>query len=369
MKERLLHVAIDVDDKSFHGASYCAKTDEALEFKCKPTTTALLRQLRKLQQKGYKLKTCHEAAHVGFSLHRQLVANGIDDCVVASSLIPKLAGKQVKTDSVDARNLAKYFAKGLLTPVHIPDQTDEQCRAVIRSRAFQVRQRSNLKRHILSFMRILGANYKESSGYKSYWTKTHLKWMRSMAKASSDETATNIEILLAQLASFESTIAQLDDCIAKMSKLPKYAKHAAYLCCFRGVGVLSAMLFLTEIGDARRFSHPSKLSAYAGFSVREYSSGGKEKKFGITKMGNRHLRTGVVEACQRVGMRCALSRRLKEARKNQPQQVIDIADRCMRRLRKRYLHLVHRNKPVNKVKVACGREMLSFIWEMMLAVA
>ena len=129
------------------------------------------------------------------------------------------------------------------------------------------------------------------------------------------------------------------------------------------------MIFLTEIGDARRFSHPRKLSSYAGFSVREHSSGGKEKKFGITKMGNRHIRTAVVEACQRVGMRCVLSKRLKAARQGQPAHVVEIADRCMRRLRKRYLHLVYRNKPVNKVKVACGREMLGFVWEMMYAVA
>lgn len=161
---KMLYVAIDVDDRSFHAAAYCSKSKETFEFKCKPTTAALLQQLRKRQQKGYKLKTCHEAAHVGFSLHRQLEADGIDDSVVAPSLIPKLAGKQVKSDSVDARSLAKYFAKGLLTPVHIPDQTDEQCRAVIRSRVFQVRQSSNLKRHILSLMRILGYHYKETSG-------------------------------------------------------------------------------------------------------------------------------------------------------------------------------------------------------------
>ena len=365
----LLHVAVDVDDKNFHGAGYCSKGGGIFEFKCQPTAAALLQQLRKLQRKGYKLKTCHEATHVGYSLHRQLEAESIDSCIIAPSLIPKLPGKQVKTDSVDARGLAMLFAKGMLTPVSIPDETDEQCRAIIRSRAFQVRQRANLKRHILSLMRTLGYNYKQETASKSYWTKAHLKWLQDSAKTSSEEVAANIGILLGQLASFEATIAQLDGCIDRMSSLPKYAKQAAALCCFRGVGVLSAMIFLTEIGDARRFSHPRKLSSYAGFSVREYSSGGKEKKFGITKMGNRYLRTGVVEACQRVGMRYMLSKRLKEARKGQPQQVLDIADRCMRRLRKRYMHLVHRNKPVNKVKVACGREMLSFVWEMMCAVA
>ena len=96
--------------------------------------------------------------------------------------------------------------------------------------------------------------------------------------------------------------------------------------------------------------------------IREHSSGGKEKKFGITKMGNHHIRRTVVEACQRVGLRCVVSKRLKAARADQPEQVIEVADRCMARLRKRYHHLLHRGKNINKVKVACAREMLAFVW-------
>lgn len=122
-----------------------------------------------------------------------------------------------------------------------------------------------------------------------------------MAKASNAETATNIEILLTQLAGFESTITQLDNCIAKMSELPKYAKQAAALSCFRGVGVLSAMTFLIEIGDARRFSHPRKLSSYAGFSVREYSSGGKREEVWHNEDGqppSSHRSSGGLPACR-----------------------------------------------------------------------
>ena len=109
-------------------------------------------------------------------------------------------------------------------------------------------------------------------------------------------------------------------------------------------GVLTAMILVTEIGDARRFPHPSNLTSYSGMDIREHSSGGKEKKFGITKMGNHHIRRTVVEACQRVGLRCVVSKRLKAARADQPEQVIEVADRCMARLRKRYHHLLHRGQ-------------------------
>ncbi len=60
------------------------------------------------------------------------------------------------------------------------------------------------------------------------------------------------------------------------------------------------MTLITEIGNIRRFKHPNKLTSYCGLDVAEYSSGGKEKKFGITKMGNRQIRTAAIESCQRV---------------------------------------------------------------------
>ena len=62
------------------------------------------------------------------------------------------------------------------------------------------------------------------------------------------------------------------------------------------------MTVITEIQDIRRFPHPKKLVSYLGFDIAEYSSGGKEKKYGITKMGNSRVRKRPVESCQKCHM-------------------------------------------------------------------
>ena len=125
---------------------------------------------------------------------------------------------------------------------------------------------------------------------------------------------------------------------------------------------MSALSLLVEIGDIRRFNHPRKLTSYAGMDIREYSSGGKEKKFGITTMGNRRIRTIAVEACQ-LFRTMRVSRRLQAARKGQDEKIVSIAEKCMKRLKKRAYHLLEKNKHSNKIKVACAREFLAFIWE------
>jgi hypothetical protein len=99
--------------------------------------------------------------------------------------------------------------------------------------------------------------------------------------------------------------------------------------------------------------------------VAEYSSGGKERKKGITKTGNKHIRTILTESCQMASRPPILSKRIKQFRAGQPQAAVDIADRCMNRLYKKSVRMLFSGKHINKIKTACAREMLGFIWEAM----
>lgn len=174
---------------------------------------------------------------------------------------------------------------------------------------------------------------------------------------------TNFELLLHQYEKLNEVIAQYDREIEKLSETDKYKRKKDVLSCFRGVSTLTAMTFITEIGDVRRFKHPKQLTSYCGLDISEYSSGGKEKKFGITKMGNRQIRTAAIESCQRADRTFVISKRLKAHRKGQDIKFIEIADRCANRLKKKSSNLLNAGKERNKVKVACARELLGFVWE------
>jgi hypothetical protein len=97
--------------------------------------------------------------------------------------------------------------------------------------------------------------------------------------------------------------------------------------------------------------------------IREYSSGGKSHRFGITKQGNCYLRTAFIEANQRAYRTTKLSREIKARRANANPEYITIADRCLKRLSKKGNRLLDAGKHPNKVKVACAREMIGFVWE------
>ena len=119
---------------------------------------------------------------------------------------------------------------------------------------------------------------------------------------------------------------------------------------------------ITEIQDVKRFSHPRQRVSWIGMDIREYSSGGKHNRFGITKQGNRFLRAAFVEANQRGYRTARISKDLTARRKNTDPELINIADRCLKRLNKKGNRLLIAGKHPNKVKVACAREMVGIVW-------
>ena len=363
MSTRILHVGIDVDDKSFHIGAFCRETGEVFEMTSKPNLGNLMKKLQKFQDQNFEIKLCYEATYIGYTLCRELVSNGFKAEIIASSMIPEIASGRVKTDRLDAMKLAKYYSNDLLTPIHIPTQEDEHERDLLRGRNFLVDQRKVLKRHILSACRRNNLHYKVETGSKNHWTKTHEAWLIDKVNKLGGAIKLNFEILLRQYEKISEGICEYDKAIEELAETEKYKKRKDALNCFRGIATLTAMTFITEIGDVRRFKHPKQLTSYCGLDIAEYSSGGKEKKFGITKMGNWRIRTSAIESCQRLDRAYTLSKRLKKHREGQDIKIIDIADKCTKRLRKKSNNLLDAGKHRNKVKVACAREFLGFVWE------
>ncbi len=365
MTTKILFVGLDVDDNSFHAYLVSRDTGEYFNFSCRPNISALERELGKYRDLGFDLRICYEASYVGFSLYRELRTRDFKCEVIAPSLAPTLPGDKIKNDRRDSERLAIHYMNGLLTPVHVPEKEDEADRDLLRSRKFFTEERHRVRLHILSICRRMNINYREGKATKAtYWTKPHLVWLDGQVnKVEQASLRFNLISLLALHTQIEEAIQAYDKQVEELAKAERYIERVKSLCSYRGIATLSALTLVAEIGDIKRFAHPNQMTSYAGLDIREYSSGGKGRRFGITKTGNRYIRTTLVEACQCAGKLVGITRKLRERRRDIEPEYNAIADRCMRRLHKKYHHLLLAGKPSNKAKVACAREMLGFIWE------
>ncbi len=365
MNQNVIYIGIDVDDVQYHGSALDKCTGEVLDFRCRPTLKGLIGQLKKVREYfgDGKLALCYEASYVGFSLQRDLNDRGYDCEVVAPSSIPRRGGKAVKTDRIDAMELAQFYANGLLTIVTAPAVEIERDRDLLRSRQRLVQQQGSLRRHILSLLRRNGYHYKAESERKTHWQKHHYGWLDRTTDGCSGSLKMNLSLLLRQLESLDEILLAYGEEVEALAATPRYRESVEALVCYKGIKNLFALTMITEIGDVKRFAHPRQLVSWMGMDIREYASGGKSNRLGITRQGNRYLRTAFIEANQRGYRTARLSKAILTRRANSKPEYIAVADRCLRRLAKKGNHLLLAGKHPNKVKVACAREMVGFVWE------
>jgi len=124
-----------------------------------------------------------------------------------------------------------------------------------------------------------------------------------------------------------------------MSEFPRYAEPARALMALQGVGILMAMVFLTEMGDLSRFPNREAVGAYLGLVPSSDESGEQDDHKGhITGHGSGRLRY----------MLC---------------QVTWVRKRLDAEVQKRYDRIAARNPKHKKIAVvAMMRQLAVLLW-------
>ena len=307
----------------------------------------------------------YEAGCLGFTLYHELTTHNVKCVILAptSMLVPG-GKKRVKTDKRDAAMIARCLAHHDYSPVHIPTQKDEQVKEFIRMRDDHRLALKKIKQQILAFCLRHGYHY---DGTKNHWTQTHLTWLRTLCVEELYQ-----EILEEYLLTYDyltAKLSRLEKRIEALASEEEYRENVHKLTCFLGIKTQTALSVITETGDFRCFPDACHYAAFLGLTPGEDSSGGDQKRLGITKAGNRHVRMLLVEAAQsfargKIGYKSSVLAARQEG--NSP-TVIEYADKANERLRRKYYRMTLKNgKKSNVAKTAVARELACFIWGMMM---
>jgi transposase len=358
MRERTTFVGLDVHQETIAVATARHGGGPAQSLGTIPNRPeAVAALVRKLTSYG-PIEVCYEAGPCGYVLWRQLSELGIPCSVVAPSLIPTRVGDKVKTDRRDALKLARLFRSGDLTPVWVPDAAHEALRDVSRAREDarddQHRARQRLRKFLLRLDR------RPPAGVRP-WTNRYRAWLDGLRLGQPGQQVVLAEYLRT-LDEAAARLARLEAALAEVATRSPHAPLIAALQCLRGVGLITAVTVVAELGDLNRFRSARELMAYAGVVPREHSSGGSQRRGGITKTGNSHLRHVVVEAAWHYRHPPHIGPVLAKRQVGQPAAVVQQAWRAQTRLHGRYRQLIGRGKAPNQAVVAVAREVLGFLW-------
>lgn len=303
------------------------------------------------------LVAAYEAGPTGYALHRQLTGLGVACQVVAPSLVPRRAGDRVKTDARDAVALARLMRNGDLTPVWVPDPEHEGLRDLVRAR-YDAKVDLLRSRHRLTKLLLRHGIY-PPPGVK-HWTIRHQTWLsqQTLPQAAAQVV---FEDYLATMRAAEDRVRRLEMSLQRCAQDSSQLALIVSLQALRGIGFLSAVTIVAEVGDVRRFPSPRQLMAYTGLVPSEHSSGESRHRGGITHSGNPYLRHVLVQAAHNARYLPNNSWALRQRQQGLPPDLVELAWKAQIRLHHRYRHLLGRmGRP--KAVTAVARELAGFVW-------
>lgn len=265
----------------------------------------LIEQLRERSRAagGARVIFAYEASGQGFGLYDELTAADFECHVLAPTKIARSTQhKQRKTDEKDADVILQLLrghvlAGNPLPTVWIPDVATRDDRELVRARLDAAEKGVAIKAQIQCLLKRNRLTRPEH--LKCAWTKKASAWLRMVTRdpAVGAGARATLASLLRQWEFLEEEIGRLDQALESLAGSPRYAAAVGELVKLQGVGLLTALVFLSEIGDLGRFANRRQISAYLGLVPRSYESGAADDRKGhITRQGSSRVRRALCQA-------------------------------------------------------------------------
>ena len=214
-----------------------------------------------------------------------------------------LAGRRIKTDREDARNVAELLAAGRLPRAWAPPSDLAALRDVTRHRHYLARQHARVLHRVQAIMAQVnrpGPHRLKAAGLQKY--------VKAQREKLPGHLVDQLEMAVDELVLLERQLDRIDERLKATLLSPRFAAPARRLMSFPGVKWVLAGTILAEVGDFRRFAGPASggrngLTRYTGLDPRVFSSADTTRTGKITKCGSRELRWALVQAAW-VAVRC-----------------------------------------------------------------
>ena len=319
--------------------------------------TAVKRLLNKLSRAGERLRFCYEAGPCGYDLYRQITAAGHACIVVAPALIPRKPGVRIKTDRRDAVSLARLDRAGELTAVWVPGPEQEAMRDLSRAREDMKIVDRQLRQRLSGFLLRHGRRF---SG-KQAWSQAYWRWLEGQ-RFDTPQQQIVLEEYAEAVRQAQRRTALLEQQLQRAIDGWSLGAAAQALTALRGVDKTAAATLLAELDDISRFEHPRQLMSYVGLVPSEFSSGQQQRRGGITKTGNSHVRRMLIECAWGYRFPARKTAVIQRRAERAPEAVQAIAWQAQVRLCDKYRRLQARGLNGPKTVTAVARELCGFMW-------
>jgi len=305
--EQVLYVAFELSSRTWKLGMSVGFGQKARERNVPAGDLATLSEEVRLAKKRFGLRqsaptfSCYEAGRDGFWIHRALEEMGVDNVVVdPSSIEVPRRKRRAKTDRLDVHKLLKLLIRYRLgeskvwSVVRVPSVEDEDNRHLHRELMTLKRERTGHINRIKGLLISVGVRIKarwrtlpEQLAEARLWDGSrlppalHCRVLREHERLMCLQRQI-VELQADRAESLRECQSAAVQCARKMTAL-------------RGIGANGAWLLAMEFFSWRELRNRRQIGALAGLTPTPHSSGEQGREQGISKAGNRYIRSLAIE--------------------------------------------------------------------------
>jgi transposase len=248
---------------------------------------ALLLYVEKQREQAQEVAVVYEAGPLGYTLYRELKANGIE-CLVCAPRSGEQKRKRRKNNSIDAGTLTSDLSnyrngnEQALQLVRVPTEAQEQARVESRQHDALVQERKRLG--------AMGNSLLLSQGYGSWSNWWRPKAFERLSKGVAPWIVKNLGRWVGILRELDQQIQQ-----AKAELTQQYQGPRP-----KGMGAPSLAQLNAEVLDWNLYASGRKIGCLAGMVPSEWSTGEGQRLGAITKVGVPAIRRIITEMVWRM---------------------------------------------------------------------
>lgn len=294
MEEKIVYIGIDYHKNSFTAAFLDSVTGVLITNKYTDIEN-FKNDLSKYKKEGYKAKIAVETLTGVKHFIKQIREDNEVYLINTNKFKNVLKGVNTdkKSDRLDAQTIAIYLEKGLLPTVYIPEEDIERLRQLLKARENYIDQRKSSMNQTHSLLLEYGIKIKN----RQLLTDKGIKEVEDNLKDIPLEIQGVIKSYIGTIKHLTKEIKKIEEIINQYVEENQEIKEKKdILKSIPGVGEITALTFISVIGDVNRFEGSRKVGAYIGLVPKVYGSGDSIKMGKITKKGDSILRNKLLQA-------------------------------------------------------------------------
>jgi len=213
------------------------------------------------------------------------------DLIVAHpEMLKAITAAKKKNDRADAEKICDLLRVDLLPQCYMAPEQMRELRRVLRYRNHVVHMATNIKNKISGLLMEVGAEYSKNRLHGRTYFKNLLETIE-------DVPASVKELLKLSRAGLEMFAAVQKKLLVAIRENELIRDRVRRMMTIPGVGEVTALTWVLEIGDPQRFSARQAIS-YCGLCSAQRESAGKEIRGPISRKRNKHLQSVLIEAAK-----------------------------------------------------------------------